>query len=196
MNPITTFLAWRLKRRFDRRLDEVEAYVAEVEQQRGAYPFPEWDMVPFVFPVLAYSALAKQRGPIAPPDVERMAALVCLATQSTVRFIHPPGGDLMNLRDYGRQAVYLGLLNLALGAFYWSTDNRRFERLHSHLSGLLHHAFQEARGRPLWSFPHISWPFDSLSAVLSLWLRDRADQASRDWPAVHHSAHESPCSSF
>ncbi|MCC6402767.1 MAG: hypothetical protein IT207_02030, partial [Fimbriimonadaceae bacterium] len=90
----------------------------------------------------------------------------------------------MRLTGYDRQAVYLGLLNLAISAFVLGTGDRRFERLHRHLSDLLHGALREADGRPLWSYPEVAWPCDTLNVVLSLRLRDIANGTHHHDPVV------------
>lgn len=136
VNPITALIAWRLKRRFDNRLDDPEAYATEVAAQRAAYPFPEWDMAGFVFPLLAYAALAHRRGRTTPEDIERMAGLVRLAIRSTVRFVGPPRGDLEQAPLWLRDV----------------TGKTRLHReaVHAHLTWLAHEGSDPETGLP-WS---------------------------------------------
>lgn len=62
MNPIVLLFKRSLKRRFDHLLDDLNSYDDRCCAERAAFPFPEMDMVMFVFPLLAYAALACRRG--------------------------------------------------------------------------------------------------------------------------------------
>ena len=180
-NPVSRFLVGHLKVKFDHLLDESQDYVGRLCAECRDYP--EWDLIPCVFPTLAYAALARRAGGASSEDTERMARLVTLAGHAARRRVKPPDDDLLQLADYSRHAVYLGLFNLAMSAFLLATGDRRFEAMNRHLSDLLGKALAESNGRPLWSYPTESWPFDTLSAVLSLRLWDAANGA-RDHEAV------------
>lgn len=184
MNPIVLLFKRSLKRRFDQLLDDPNSYYDRCCAERAAFPFPEMDMVMVVFPLLAYAALAARRGAVANADSARMESLVQAAIAIAGRHVKPVDGSLERLADYQRQGVYLGLLNLALSVFLNVTSCRRFESLHAHLCALLHTALVDTQGQPLWSYPDISWPFDSVACVLSLALRDKANQSQIHQPVV------------
>jgi len=157
---------------FDGLLRDPNAYAETVRRQcRG---FPEGDLFPYVLPACAYANLALAEKDHAPAARTRMAALIDLARPSVVRRVRPPGGNLSRLTDYGSQAVYLGQFNLALGCWRLAGGDERFAAEHKGISDALHKALVRANGRPLNSYPDMSWPFDTVPCLLSLRLYDRS----------------------
>ena len=164
-----------LKKNFDRWLDEPADFTGRMAKGKSAYPFPEAQLTMCVFSVLAYAASASSRHNASESDTLRSARLCRLAHDAALQYVHPPDGNLINLADYERNAVPLGLFNLALSAHLWASGSHEFEPVHRHLSNILSAALLKTRGKPLWSYPQISWPFDSLAVVLSLWLHDQVE---------------------
>jgi len=176
-----------LKRNFDRWLDEPADFSARMAKEKSAYLFPEAQLTMCVFPVLAYAASASSRHNASEADTLRSARLCRLAHDAVLQYVHPPDGNLLNLSDYEKNACPLGLFNLALSAHLWASGSREFESIHRHSSNILSAALLKTKGKPLWSYPEVSWPFDTLAVVLSLWLHDQIEptQGYKDAIAMH-----------
>ena len=161
----------RLLKEFEAFLARPKGFAATVRKECRA--FPEGDLLPYTFPAMAYANLAVG----APGEYQglarkRVAQLIDLALPGVVRRVRPPGGDLARLREFNKQAVYLGNLNLVLGCYRLVGGDGRFEGIHAAVSTVLHDALVRRKGRPLESYPDASWPFDTIPCVLSLHLRD------------------------
>jgi len=68
----------------------------------------------------------------------------------------------------------LASLNLTLACYALVSGDDRYHRLHDHISRLLQHALTEKQGGPLASYPSYTWYFDSIMALVSLDMHDRA----------------------
>lgn len=175
-------LADDLRARFDALLEDPRAYARRVPAECGA--FPEGDLLPFVFPALAYALDAVDHPARAARNLARIAPLVDAAVPPVARRVRPPGGRLERLADYGQHAVYLGQLALALGAWRLAGGDGRWDALHGALGDVLHEALVRAGGRPLRSFPHATWPFDTVPVLVALALLDRARGDGRSAAAI------------
>lgn len=113
----------------------------------------------------------------------KAAALIELAIPSVIRKVAPPRGRLEDLKDYRRHAVYLGWLGLSIGAYRLIGGDNRWDAIQQRIADVLHQALDEAGGRPLWSFPTESWPFDTVPCLLALRLYDHA----RGWDRSSHA---------
>jgi len=171
-----------LCKRFDALLAEPGAYAAKVRRQcRG---FPEGDLFPYVLPAIAYTNLALADTKVSPRSVERIVALIEAARPAVVRRVQPPGGKLARLTHYARQGTYLGQFNLALGCYRLVGRDARYAAEHKAISDALHAALVERKGRPLHSYPALSWTFDTIPCLLSLKLYDLGTGRPRSGPAI------------
>ena len=173
--------------RFDRLLADRDGYVKRVEREcRG---FPEGDLFPYLFPVLAYASMIADGFERADERVETMAWLLEQARGSVERKVKPPKGKLVNLGHYSGQAVYLCQYNLGLGAFFLATGDKRFDLLHKRLTNLIFRALKEVRGQPLESFPGVVYPFDTIPCLLSLEFYDKVQGTSGHRPYIEEHFH-------
>ncbi len=172
----------RLVAQFDAYLTTPADYRDRVG--RECHVFPEGDLFPYLYPAMAYVNLALEDPERTDHSVTQAGKLIDLAIPSVIRHVRPPGGRLERLSDYRQHAMYLGQLNLALGAYYLISDDNRYDTLHRKLSDLLHQALVEAKGRPLRSFPQYSWPFDTIPVLVSLDLYDARTSRPRSAQAV------------
>jgi hypothetical protein len=156
---------------FEGLLARPKQYAAKVAAE--CRRLPEGDLFPYVLPAMAYTNLA-----VADPKrhqgraLRRVPQLIDAAIRPVVRRVRPPAGDLLKLRRFNRHAVYLGNLNLALGCHRLIGGDDRYERLHAHLSKLQRDALAARGGRPLESYPDLTWTFDTIPCLVSLRLRD------------------------
>ncbi len=164
-------LARTLRRRFTTLVAHPDAYERRVLDECA--PFPEGDLLPFVFPMMGFSsAIAREpalRGDLVPPATSLAESAV---RSVTLRFC-PPNERLEDLESYEHEGVYLGQLAMALAFFRLMGGDGRFEPLRAHLVRLLRQALDQTGAEPLDSFPGISWPFDTVPPVLALHLDDR-----------------------
>ncbi|MBW1809277.1 MAG: hypothetical protein JRJ87_13865 [Deltaproteobacteria bacterium] len=186
-----------LLERFDSYLTDPEAYARLVADQCAQ--FPEGDLFPYVFVAMAYSNLALAGATDRQHAREQIATLIDLALPAVIRRLRPPENKLEKLESYGRQATYLGQLNLALGCYRLIGGDERFDRIHRRISDILYQALVKTDGRPLDSFPNYSWPFDTIPVLASLKLDDLHSRTSRTDQLVkkhlawleQHGRHES-----
>jgi hypothetical protein len=172
----------KLRGRFDRYLKDPGAYrLRALEECRG---FPEGDLLPFVFPAIGYANDALRHPARAGAARLRVAALIECALPSVIDHVRPPGGRLNQLEDYGRRGVYLGQIALALGCYGLIGGDDRWETIHSRVADVLHEALVAAGGNQLWSFPDITWPFDTVPCLLALRLYDAHRRGTRSSAAI------------
>ena len=161
-----------LREQFDHWLKEPEAY--RHRALRECSLFPEGRIYPFAIPALGYGNMglgdAKQRQ----HSAAQMQKLIDLLISTVIEDIRPPGGDLNRLAHYQKEGTRLGTLNLTLACYALICDDGRYGGLHDCVSLLLRRALTELSGKPLASYPAYTWYFDTIMALLSLELYDRA----------------------
>ncbi len=172
----------RLLRQFRGYLEDPKAYSSRVQAE--CRMFPEGNLFPYLFPAFACANDALINPQNREPAQKQAAKFIEMAIPSVVACLKPPNGDLKNLESYGNNAVYVGQLNLALGAYRLIGGGDQFDALHRHLSDLLHQALVAADGRPLRSLPDLSWPLDTLPCLVSLKLHDRFTGRPRSDAAI------------
>jgi len=174
--------ASRLREQFDQRLKEPEAYHQRALRECSA--FPEGRIYPFAIPALAYANVglgdAKQRQ----HSAAQMQKLIDLLIATVIEDIRPPGGDLRRLPHYQKEGTRLATLNLTLACYALIWDDGRYVSLHDRLSLLLRRALTERSGKPLASYPAYTWYFDTIMALVSLELYDRAHGLAQTGPLV------------
>lgn len=175
-------LEGQLRRRFDQHLEDPGTYRRRALEECAA--FPEGDLLPFVFPVLGYANDALGHPGRIGAAREKVATLIEAALPSVIGRVRPPGGRLERLEDYGRQGVYLGQTALALGCYRLVGGDDRFEAVHSRIADVLHEALVAAKGGQLWSFPDVTWPFDTVPCLLALRLHDAQRGSMRSSEAI------------
>ena len=172
----------QLRGRFDRYLEDPGAYrVRALEECRG---FPEGDLLPFVFPAIGYANDALRHQDRVRAAREKVATLIECALPSVIDHVRPPDGRLERLEDYGRRGVYLGQIGLALGCYRLIGGDDRWEAIHSRVADVLHEALVSANGDQLWSFPDVTWPFDTVPCLLAVRLYDVHRRTTRSSPAI------------
>ena len=154
---------------FSERLDSPATYAQTVFDQAGS--FPEGDLFPIVFPLLAFVNKAMADPASAEQWREPVATLSVMAIDVLEARM---GRTIEQIGDANGEATYIGQVNLALSAYRLIGGDDRFERQNRHLSRILHRAIAARNGAPIESWPGLLWPFDTLPAVLSLRVRDVA----------------------
>lgn len=155
---------------FDAYLNDPKDYEQRVTRQCGI--FPEGDLFSYIYPAMAYVNLALQNPKRKAHCVRQAQKLIDLAIPSVRKRFRLPDGKLENISNYQNHAVYLGQLNLALGAYGLISSDGRYDVLHKRVSDILHQALVKSQGRPLRSYPENSWPFDTIPVLVSLHLFD------------------------
>jgi hypothetical protein len=166
----------RLRNGFVRLLTDPVAYERRALAECAA--FPEGDLFPFTQPILGFASAASRDPAFAIETAQLSASLVELAIRAVVRKLRPPANRLDSLRDYAGEAVYLGHLAMSLGFHRLMSGEVRFDSLRERLVNLLHDALLRGRGKPLNSFPGISWPFDTIPPLVALYLDDLIQNSS------------------
>ena len=154
---------------FTERLSAPEIYAQTVSDQ--AWTFPEGDLFPILFPLLAQVNLSMMDPSSRGERLEKVAVLATMAIEVLEARL---GRRVEQIDDANGEATYIGQVNLALSAFRLIGGDDRFEPQNRHLSAILHRAIAERHGAPIESWPGLLWPFDTLPAVLSLRVRDAA----------------------
>jgi hypothetical protein len=161
----------RMQKSFDALLKDPKQYQAIVAKECGV--FPEGQLYPYAMPALGYANLAF-RDPKQQDHARRqMATLLDLALPQVAKEVQAPAGNLLQLKTYQKHATFLGTLNSALGNYELSTRDKRYSRLHDHLSKILSDAVRSADGLPVQSYPDYSWNFDTIMVLASLDIHDR-----------------------
>jgi len=171
-----------LREQFDHSLKEPDAY--RQRALRECSPFPEGRIYPFAIPALGYANMglgdAKQRQ----HSAAQMQKLIDLLVFTMIEDIRPPGGDLNRLAHYQKEGTRLATLNLTLACYALICDDGRYGTLHDRVSLLLRRALTELSGKPLASYPAYTWYFDTIMALLSLELYDRAHGLAQTRPLI------------
>jgi hypothetical protein len=174
--------AARLGEQFDQWLEEPDVYQQRALRECGA--FPEGRIYPFAIPALGYANMglgdAKQRQ----HSAAQMQKLIDLLISTVTEDIRPPGGDLNRLPDYQREGTRLATLNLTLACYALISDDGRYNTLHDGVSLLLRRALTVRAGKPLASYPAYTWYFDTIMALVSLDLYDRAHGLAQTGPLI------------
>ena len=173
----------QLAERFDRWADDPTEYAARVRSE--CRRFPEGDLFPFTLPAMAYAQMVYEEPARRGAALERMAPLLDRAVTATAAKVRAPGGDLTRLQSYGGHGAYLGQLNLALGSWRLAGGDGRYDALQAHLTDILDAALSERDGLPIRSFPAgLTWPFDSVAAIVSVAAFDRHASTTRAQPLL------------
>ena len=172
--------ASRLRERFDEWLEEPNVYSRRALLECSA--FPEGRIYPFAIPALAYANLGLGAANERKHCAAQMRKLIDLLISTVIEDIRPPGGDLKRLTDYQNEGTRLATLNLTLACYALISDDGRYRSLHDHISLLLCRALTVRSGQPLASYPAYTWYFDTIMALLSLELYDRAQGLARTGP--------------
>ena len=162
----------RLREHFDTWLKEPNTYRQRV--LRECRVFPEGRIYPFAIPALAYANLALCDAEQRQHSASQMRKLLDLLIPTVVEDINPPGNDLNRLTNYQKEGTRLATLNLTLACYALLSGDGRYNRLHDHVSLLLQRALTEKPEEPLASYPSYTWYFDTMIALVSLDLHDRA----------------------
>jgi hypothetical protein len=177
----------RLAGQFQRLLADPVEYQRLVRTECS--DFPEGDLFPFTLPALAYAHLAIAHPDRKPEFLSEAEKLITMCLPIVARRTRAPDGDLRLLENYTDHAVHLGQLNLALGRYKQAggMDSPLLET-HEAISHVLLSAAEAAQGKPLKSYPHLTWSFDTMPVLLSLKLSgvdaqrvDRVIGAHLDW---------------
>ena len=174
--------AGRLREQFDQWLEEPDVYQQRALRECSA--FPEGRIYPFAIPALGYANMglgdAKQRQ----HSAAQMQKLIDLLISTVTEDIRPPGGDLNRLPNYQREGTRLATLNLTLACYALISDDGRYDTLHDGVSLLLRRALTMRAGKPLASYPAYTWYFDTIMALVSLDLYDRAHGLAHTGPLI------------
>ncbi len=170
-------IANELHLRFDRLTADPAAYRAAVD--RECAPFPAGDFFPYTMAINGYVNRALRHHALAPAARQRVEVLAELAIPVAAARAGVAPDELPMIHDYRCEGVYLGQLALALGTCRLIGGGVRWQRLFEHLCCVLHDAFEARGGRPIASFPGVSWGFDSIAPLLALHLDDHLGHTKR-----------------
>ncbi len=177
----------KLRERFDEWLEEPNVYSRRALLECSA--FPEGRIYPFALPALGYANLALSDENERNHCAAQMQKLLDLLISAVIEDIKPLGGDLKRLADYQKEGTRLSTLNLCLACYALIADDGRYRSLHDHISQLLWRALTVRAGKPIASYPAYTWYFDTIMALVSLELYDRAQGLARTGPlAAQHFA--------
>ncbi len=166
-----------LWQRFDALTGDPVAYQKLVQAQCSQ--FPEGDLFPYLFPAYAYTNLAMQQPRRREEMLGKVRSMLDLAIPVVAQRVRAPGGQLTSLQDYRQHGTYICQLNVGLGAARLLGD-RDHEALHKHLTQLIRKAMDQDNGKPLFSFPGLIWPFDTIPCLFSLALYELGTKNSAD----------------
>jgi len=169
-----------LRDQFDQWLNEPNTYHQRALRECSA--FPEGRIYPFAIPALGYANLGLGDANEREHSAAQMRKLIELLISTVTEDISPLGGDLKRLPDYQKEGTRLATLNLTLACYALISDDRRYGSLHDHISLLLWRALTKSSGKPLASYPAYTWYFDTIMALVSLELYDRAQGLARTGP--------------
>jgi len=185
-NPPKQILAEKraaLRAFFDKQLANPQAYSKRaLAESKG---FPEGDLFPFVLPAYAYTSLAIDKEIEPDAAQKRVADLIELSIPAVARNARVDGrAGLLKLKHYKQRTTYLAHLNLAMACYKRIGGDKRFDDLHHHLTQLLHNAMAEQRGKYLKTFPWNDWPFETVPAMLSLYMVDQRTGKNEHGPLI------------
>jgi hypothetical protein len=176
MDVIET-LAGRLRKQFDTWLEHPDLYAKKALAECRI--FPEGAVYPFAIPAMAYANIAHKNKSQLPHAERQMRKLIDLLIPIVIEKVKPPGGDLLKLKTYKKQGTYLSTLNMALACYERMSEDRRYRVLHAHVSKLLCESLEILNGRPLASYPELTWYFDTIMALNSIAIEDETHGLSR-----------------
>lgn len=162
----------RLLIHFDKLLQEPAVYRPKALLECGM--FPEGRIYPFAIPAMAYANLALAEPGKRQEYSVQMEKLVSMLVATEIEDIRPPGNDLNRLTRYKKHGTRLATLNMVLACYALVSKDLRYEKLHDHVSSLLRDALVGGSGAPLASYPEYTWYFDTIMALVSLDMHDRA----------------------
>jgi hypothetical protein len=139
----TKNISEQLMKEFDEYLKKPKDYQKKVQEQCKS--FPEGNLFPYIYPAMGYVNMALKYPDKKEHCVKQAQKLLDLAVESVTKQLQPPDGKLEKLSDYKAQAVYLGQLNLALGAYALVSNDKRYDALNAKLSDILHQALEKPR---------------------------------------------------
>jgi len=175
-----------LLRQFDTLLKDPNAFARRV--RRECLGFPEGDLMTYTMPACAYVQVGLSDPNRRAEAIRRVEQLLALARPGVLKRVKTDARALAGISDYQKQAVYLGQYNLALGG-YRLLGGRRLADEHKAISDALHAALARGDGRPLASYPHLTWTFDTIPCLVSLRVYDRiAGNARSDAVIAKHLA--------
>jgi hypothetical protein len=151
---------------FERLLQEPDAYRTEVNAHAAA--FPEGDVFPYVFPIMANTSLAAADPTRRETARQQVGALLELLIPSIESHV----GTLDGLRTYKSYATYVGQVGLALGCWRLLGGDDRYDDRHRRVIAVLVSALEARDGAPLDSYPNLVWPFDTMPALVAVRLWD------------------------
>ncbi len=175
-----------LLRQFNTLLQDPNAFARRV--QRECLGFPEGDLMTYTMPACAYVQVGLSDPSRQAESIRRVEQLLALARPGVLKRVKTDARALAGISDYQKQAVYLGQYNLALGG-YRLLGGKLLANEHKAISDALHAALAGGDGRPLASYPHLTWTFDTIPCLLSLRVYDRlAGNARSDAVIARHLA--------
>lgn len=175
--PVQQKLVDELTQRFDKMVGDPAAYKKRVDAECAG--FPEGDLFPYLFPIYAYTNLTMRQPERREEMLGKVRRLLDVAIPEVAQRIGAPDLVLTRLTDYRQHGTYVCQLNVGLGAARLLGDVRH-EKLHQHLTQLIRTALAAAKGGPVFSFPGLIWPFDTIPCLFSLALYELGTGTSVD----------------
>jgi hypothetical protein len=172
----------RLRGQFDEWLKDPKTYREKALRECSA--FPEGRIYPFAIPALGYANLALGDANQRKHSAVQMQKLIDLLVSTMVEDMKPPGGDLNRLARYQKEGTRLATLNLTLACYALISEDTRYKNLHEHVSFLLQQALAKKPWTPLASYPEYTWYFDTVMALVSLDMFDRAHGMGKARPLI------------
>lgn len=180
-----TSIQARLLKSFDASILDIERYQQRVNNECAI--FPEAYLFPYILPALAYGNLALKDPSYATTATKAMARLIKPAISALEgQVIETPKDTILSLDAYALRATEIGQINLALALYQRIGGNdASLLKIHKHLNHLLSVALKESEGKPINSYPNLTWPFDTMPCVVSLLLSDPDDKDYQAYARAH-----------
>ncbi|WP_269536899.1 hypothetical protein [Cerasicoccus fimbriatus] len=133
--------------------------------------FPEGQLYPYFLTAIAFTHLAASEPDNRPANLKLAAQYLKLGIPVAGKIVNARNDDLLNLKDYDRQATTLSTVSIALGLYLRAGGkDPQLSRYHQHINQLLADALQRADGAPIHSYPNYSWNYDTVASLYGLRL--------------------------
>ncbi|GHC09560.1 hypothetical protein [Cerasicoccus arenae] len=154
---------------YERWLKDPAAFRKLVDDECGL--FPEGQLYPYFLPAMAFAQLSTSDTARSREHLARSELLLKMGLPVAGKIVDAKSDDLLQLKDYDRQATTLSTVSLALGLYRWAggTDPR-LQAYHRHINQLLGLALARADGQPIHSYPNYSWNYDTVASLVALRL--------------------------
>lgn len=165
-------LLQQLETQFTKQIARPKQYQLKAQTECGT--FPEGNIFPYTLAAIGYCHLiyeSPERKDELLPAIESLLNLgdESLRTHLLVK-------DLAAIKDYQSQGTLLGNFAMALSAYRLAGGTApKLVSIEKNLVRLFIQTLIELKGRPVYSYPNLCWPFDTAPVLLAIELNDRVE---------------------